>query len=203
MYDFWIDYYIFIYIWDLTKIRAWYICICLFILVTPSVYIYHFLSIKFDSKLHFFLQNSDAEASIMLSNSWLYHYYSVQSKLQYGMAYDTQLQNYYHPSLANYSPSPYAINQESPYSQHSNEDMSHHMISTSEQQHHDIHALHTSRQHTPTVLRHSGGHIMAVNHQGYGFEPSMAERGPVDYSRNSSFTPDAERSVKRLNKYIL
>lgn len=133
----------------------------------------------------------------MLSNSWLYHYYSVQSKLQYGMAYDTQLQNYYHPSLATYSPSPYAINQESPYSQHSNEEMNHHMMGASEHQHHDVHTVvHNTRQHTPTVLRHSGGHIMAINHQGYGFESSMAERGPVDYSRHSSsFTPDTERSV--------
>lgn len=31
---------------------------------------------------------SDAEASVMRSNSWLYHYYSVQNKLQYGLAYD-------------------------------------------------------------------------------------------------------------------
>lgn len=31
---------------------------------------------------------SDAEAAVMRSNSWLYHYVSVQNKLQYGLAYD-------------------------------------------------------------------------------------------------------------------
>lgn len=31
---------------------------------------------------------SDAEAAVMRTNSWLYHYYSVQNKLQYGIAYD-------------------------------------------------------------------------------------------------------------------
>ncbi|KAK4872112.1 hypothetical protein RN001_016236 [Aquatica leii] len=31
---------------------------------------------------------SDSEASVMRNNSWLYHYYSVQNKLQYGLAYD-------------------------------------------------------------------------------------------------------------------
>lgn len=31
---------------------------------------------------------SDLEASVMRSNTWLYHYYSVQNKLQYGLAYD-------------------------------------------------------------------------------------------------------------------
>lgn len=32
---------------------------------------------------------SEREATVMRSNSWLYHYYMVQSKLQYGLAYDT------------------------------------------------------------------------------------------------------------------
>lgn len=31
---------------------------------------------------------SEAEAAVMRTNSWLYHYYSVQNKLQYGLAYD-------------------------------------------------------------------------------------------------------------------
>ncbi|XP_017779563.1 PREDICTED: neuronal PAS domain-containing protein 4 isoform X2 [Nicrophorus vespilloides] len=31
---------------------------------------------------------SEAEALVMKTNSWLYHYYSVQNKLQYGLAYD-------------------------------------------------------------------------------------------------------------------
>ncbi|XP_050532971.1 PAS domain-containing protein cky-1 isoform X1 [Daktulosphaira vitifoliae] len=33
---------------------------------------------------------TDQEAAVMRSNSWLYHYYMVQSKLQYGMQFDTQ-----------------------------------------------------------------------------------------------------------------
>ncbi|CAH0562648.1 unnamed protein product [Brassicogethes aeneus] len=31
---------------------------------------------------------SEAEAAVMRTNSWLYHYYSVQNKLQYGLSYD-------------------------------------------------------------------------------------------------------------------
>ncbi|XP_072402156.1 PAS domain-containing protein cky-1 [Diabrotica undecimpunctata] len=31
---------------------------------------------------------TDAEAAVMRTNSWLYHYYSVQNKLQYGLTYD-------------------------------------------------------------------------------------------------------------------
>ncbi|XP_025835630.1 neuronal PAS domain-containing protein 4 [Agrilus planipennis] len=31
---------------------------------------------------------SEAEAEVMRNNSWLYHYYSVQNKLQYGLSYD-------------------------------------------------------------------------------------------------------------------
>lgn len=36
--------------------------------------------------LHFY---SDKEANVMLSNSWLYHYYSVQSKIQLGLSFET------------------------------------------------------------------------------------------------------------------
>lgn len=31
---------------------------------------------------------SDAEAAVMKRNGWLYHYYSVQNKIHYGLAYD-------------------------------------------------------------------------------------------------------------------
>ncbi|XP_049304830.1 protein single-minded [Bactrocera dorsalis] len=31
---------------------------------------------------------NEREASVMLANSWLYHYYSVQSKIQFGLAFD-------------------------------------------------------------------------------------------------------------------
>ena len=31
---------------------------------------------------------NEAEAAVMRTNSWLYHYYSVQNKLQYGLTYD-------------------------------------------------------------------------------------------------------------------
>lgn len=32
--------------------------------------------------------NSDREASVMYANSWLYHYYTVQSKIQFGIPYE-------------------------------------------------------------------------------------------------------------------
>ena len=31
---------------------------------------------------------SEREASVMILNSWLYHYYTVQSKIQFGLPYD-------------------------------------------------------------------------------------------------------------------
>ena len=33
---------------------------------------------------------SEREAQVLRGNSWLYHYYTMQSKLQYGLTYDTQ-----------------------------------------------------------------------------------------------------------------
>lgn len=32
--------------------------------------------------------SSEREAAVMCANSWLYHYYSVQSKIQMGMTFD-------------------------------------------------------------------------------------------------------------------
>eukprot|EP00090_Calanus_glacialis_P004659 TRINITY_DN13513_c0_g1_i1.p1 TRINITY_DN13513_c0_g1~~TRINITY_DN13513_c0_g1_i1.p1 ORF type:complete len:542 (+),score=71.21 TRINITY_DN13513_c0_g1_i1:172-1797(+) len=42
---------------------------------------------------------SEEEATVMKANSWLYHYYMVQSRLQYGLAYGAHT-----PSLAAYYP---------------------------------------------------------------------------------------------------
>src|SRR5690349_20801601 len=33
---------------------------------------------------------SEREATVMRANSWLYHYYTVQTKLQYGLAYPAE-----------------------------------------------------------------------------------------------------------------
>lgn len=48
-----------------------------------------------------YLIRSDKEATVMLSNSWLYHYYSVQSKIQMGLTYEgsrlPQITNNYYP----------------------------------------------------------------------------------------------------------
>ena len=41
-------------------------------------------------KMNFSLFSSDREATVMKANSWLYHYYMVQSRLQYSLAYGGQ-----------------------------------------------------------------------------------------------------------------
>lgn len=52
--------------------------------------------------LHPSHHHSEKEASVLLTNSWLYHYYSVQSKIQFGLSYDTQQQQQQppHPNLS-------------------------------------------------------------------------------------------------------
>jgi len=55
------------------------------------------------------------EAEVMKANSWLYHYYMVQSRLQYGLAYGAHspaaLSSIYYPHVASqyYEPSPAGI----------------------------------------------------------------------------------------------
>ncbi|XP_037070177.1 neuronal PAS domain-containing protein 4A-like [Pollicipes pollicipes] len=45
---------------------------------------------------------SEEEATVMRANSWLYHYYSMQGKLQYSLAYEThpRVPHYYQQMLA-------------------------------------------------------------------------------------------------------
>lgn len=58
--------------------------------------IFSFIIIDFPSSSFFFLyffsppiwKCSEREASVMFANSWLYHYYSVQSKIQFGIPYE-------------------------------------------------------------------------------------------------------------------
>ena len=55
------------------------------------------------------------EATVMRANSWLYHYYMVQSRLQYGLAYGAHspaaLSSLYYPHVASqyYEPSPTSL----------------------------------------------------------------------------------------------
>nr|XP_040226778.2 uncharacterized protein LOC120951865 [Anopheles coluzzii] len=54
---------------------------------------------------------SDREASVMLSNSWLYHYYTVQSKMQFGIPFEGATRipptaPYYQPSATGHNLSP-------------------------------------------------------------------------------------------------
>ncbi|KAF2367931.1 PAS domain [Trinorchestia longiramus] len=45
---------------------------------------------------------SEREAAVLRSNSWLYHYYTMQSKLQYGLAYEAQRVHAYYPQVMPY-----------------------------------------------------------------------------------------------------
>ncbi|XP_069187369.1 PAS domain-containing protein cky-1-like [Procambarus clarkii] len=46
----------------------------------------------------------EKEAAVLRANSWLYHYYTMQSKLQYGLAYDAHAQRVhaYYPQVMTY-----------------------------------------------------------------------------------------------------
>ncbi|CAL4248112.1 unnamed protein product, partial [Meganyctiphanes norvegica] len=51
---------------------------------------------------------SEREAQVLRGNSWLYHYYTMQSKLQYGLAYETHAQRVaaYYPQVMGYQNDP-------------------------------------------------------------------------------------------------
>lgn len=60
------------------------------------------------------LINSEQEAEVMKANPWLYHYYAVQSKLHYGLAYEAATRMYgppppdiqVYPPAMQYTPAP-------------------------------------------------------------------------------------------------
>ncbi|XP_043229741.1 neuronal PAS domain-containing protein 4-like [Amphibalanus amphitrite] len=77
---------------------------------------------------------SDEEAAVMRANAWLYHYYSMQGKLQYSLQYDAQ------------TPAPAYYQQLLGYSHH------HHP--------HEAAALHSAYLHAP-ISPHPGAHHLS------------------------------------------
>ncbi|CAH0390217.1 unnamed protein product [Bemisia tabaci] len=104
----------------------------------------------------------EEEAGVLRANSWLYHYYLVQSKLQYGLAYETARM----PAAAvAYYQHPHAM---SPYQEHTG---SYHQISASLPTQPHIHYQNSTLQQS----------IESNFRYGKRTEPE-----PVDYSLHSS-----------------
>lgn len=121
---------------------------------------------------------SEREASVMRANSWLYHYYMVQSKLQYGLAYEAHAASrmaaaaaaaYYHPHPPPPPPpqhhpqvmSPYPHHDPSHHSSYLHHHHHHHQMSPAPSgvvptHHHHHHGLNgsTSGQHHHHQLQH-------------------------------------------------
>lgn len=105
----------------------------------------------------------------MVTNSWLYHYYSVQSKIQFGLPFDGPARvppttPYYHTSPHSYPAPPHHVS----YGYHS--------------------PLSITAQNSPGILpHHNGNSPQIVNHHGLGGEhyrpyAYRLESQPVDYS---------------------
>lgn len=103
----------------------------------------------------------------MLSNSWLYHYYSVQSKIQMGLTYEgsrlPQITNNYYPYQP-INPQHYQMHQIQPY----------------DLQGHSVHGHHYDYSPPVSNLNHHND----INHN----SPTMKETtlAPVDYSQQHS-----------------
>ncbi|XP_069697821.1 uncharacterized protein dysf [Periplaneta americana] len=149
---------------------------------------------------------SEREASVMRANSWLYHYYMVQSKLQYGLAYEAHAASrmaaaaaaaYYHPHPHPPPPPPPPPHPQvmSPYPHHDPGHHSsylhhhHHQMSPAPSgvvpTHHHHHGLNGSAG----TQHHQLQHPTDANSPGYaeGAPPSYrygrrTEAEPVDYS---------------------
>lgn len=98
----------------------------------------------------------------MYANSWLYHYYSIQSKIQFGIPYEG-------PARVQPSTTPY---------------MHHHIHHTNHQHHH--------HHHSPTAVETSIGHPYVTSHHmsPYGYHSPVpqhqASPGLVNHYSNST-----------------
>lgn len=152
---------------------------------------------------------SEREATVMRANSWLYHYYMVQSKLQYGLAYEAHAASrmaaaaaaaYYHPHPP--PPPPHHPQVMSPYPHH---DPSHH----SNYLHHHHHQMSPAPSGVVPTHHHPHSHHHGLNgstagqhhHQlqhptnsdspGYSMPPSTpSESGPPSYRYGRRTEPE-------------
>ncbi|XP_053667553.1 uncharacterized protein LOC128717901 [Anopheles marshallii] len=125
---------------------------------------------------------SDREASVMLSNSWLYHYYTVQSKMQFGIPFEGATRI---PPTAPYYPSntPVHHNNHSPGGGGTSGGA---MAGTSggtltatgvqthgytPQSHHSHHHIPAYGYHSPSGQHHNGGSVTPMLHAHHHHQP--------------------------------
>ncbi|KAK6636731.1 hypothetical protein RUM43_010394 [Polyplax serrata] len=103
---------------------------------------------------------SDREAAVMLTNGWLYHYYMVQSKLQYGLAYEAATATRMVAAAAYYHPHAQHPQTVSTYPHH----ISHQHLDASHHHHHHSYLQH---QISPTIqhLHSHNGSTTPSHHQ--------------------------------------
>lgn len=113
--------------------------------------------------------NSDREAAVMYANSWLYHYYTVQSKIQFGIPYEGPAR--VQPNT-NHSYSPHDQHQEQ------NHHLNDHNHTHSHPHHHPHHNFH---HYSPNSLQTSITHSYLTSHH----MPSYGYHSPVSQHQSS------------------
>ncbi|KAH8294812.1 hypothetical protein KR018_003336, partial [Drosophila ironensis] len=150
---------------------------------------------------------NDREASIMLANSWLYHYYTVQSKIQFGMPLDSGIRvppgtpssGYYSPHAAHPPSTPGANSFGSHHHAHPHPHSHHHHP----HHHHPAAAYHHPHMGAYGGVYHADSAIELKDDQ-----PLFSFQEPVDYSQvnsqvnspNAASTPNAPTSSSQSQK---
>nr|NP_001097936.1 dysfusion, isoform C [Drosophila melanogaster]ABW08776.1 dysfusion, isoform C [Drosophila melanogaster] len=140
---------------------------------------------------------NDREASIMLANSWLYHYYTVQSKIQFGMPLDSGIRvppgtpssGYYSPHSSHPPATPGGATPNlgiaSSFGPHHHPHHSHHP-----HHHHHHHHPATAYHHHPHMGTYGGVYHAKAAIELKEDQPLFCFQEPVDYSQvNSHVNP--------------
>jgi hypothetical protein len=142
--------------------------------------------------------SSEKETAVMQSNSWLYHYYSVQSKIQMGLAYDgTRL-----PQIpTNYYPYQPMTPQHYPMQMHQPYDLQGHHA-----HHYDysppVSNLNDINHNSPTSMKEMALAPVDYSQQMQKLSPAHHENGKHDgYSEPSRKKPADEKSVIKATNH--
>ncbi|XP_044314828.1 uncharacterized protein LOC108050962 [Drosophila rhopaloa] len=146
---------------------------------------------------------NDREASIMLANSWLYHYYTVQSKIQFGMPLESGIRvapgtpssGYYSPHASHPPATPGgatpSLGIASNFGSHHHPHHSHHP-----HHHHHHHHPATAYHHHPHMGTYGGVYHAEAAIELKDDQPLFSFQEPVDYSQvNSQVNPANQAST--------
>lgn len=120
----------------------------------------------------------------MYANSWLYHYYSVQSKIQFGLPYDgaTRVQS----TNSSYYPNHHHHHYQQHHQHHSPNSLSHSYMATHHMSAYGYLSPIPQHQGSPGLISHYNGTTPQLSYHNPSYTYQTIDSQPVDYRSQTS-----------------